>query len=67
MGLTWTMIGVLAQYHYFYPVEGCQLECVENERSGRIDCLAFPFLLMQESGDPGEVFLVEFFPEHRFP
>ena len=61
------MIGILSDDDDLYLVEGRQVECVENQRTGRIDHPSGTLFFVQLPHQLLEVRLFEFGREHALP
>ena len=48
MGLSRSMIGILAKNDNFYPIKGCECKCVENFSAGRINFFPRSFFLAEK-------------------
>lgn len=61
------MVGILTEDNYLYLIKRGCVECIENKRSGRVNLLPVPNLLMYSFGNLLEIRLVELFLKNILP
>ena len=66
MGLSRTMIGILTQNDDFYLFKRREVESVEDERPGRVNCV-LPFLAEQETLKVGKIGRLKLGLQHLIP
>src|SRR5450759_1282107 len=59
MCLSWTMIGVLSDYYSFDILKRTDIECIEDQTTGRVDCFE-PVFFFNKFSKPEKVFFFKF-------